>query len=45
MQESPIMLDITTANIKTRNNVKKRKINETVNRYKTLLVLGLRNDI
>ncbi len=45
MHGSPIPIDTTTANIYTRNNVKKRKINEAVNRYKTLLVLGLRNDI
>jgi RNA recognition motif-containing protein len=36
---------MSTANIYTRNNVMKRRINENVNRYKTLLVSGLRYDI
>ncbi len=45
MHGSQIPIDTTTANINIRNNVKKRKINETTNRYKTLLVSGLRNDV
>jgi hypothetical protein len=45
MYESPIPMDTTAINIYTKKNVKKRKLNETANRYKTLLVLGLRNDV
>ncbi|CAF1328965.1 unnamed protein product [Adineta steineri] len=35
----------TAVNINTKNNIKKRKFNEDINRYKTLVVLGLRSDV